>query len=76
MFNRASLKLGMEQALFQKGAFGVSTSDNDLSKIDSKEVEQLLKYGAYAFLEEEGNSEVDDNDDGILKKKSNNKKGV
>lgn len=43
----------MEQALFQKGAFGVSETENDFNKVDPAEVEKLLKYGAYAFLDEE-----------------------
>jgi hypothetical protein len=34
----------------------------------------LLKYGAYAFLDED--SEIEGDDDGILKKKCNNGKGV
>ncbi len=53
MFDRASKKLGMEQALFQKGAFGVSETENELNKVDPAEVEKLLKYGVYAFLDEE-----------------------
>ena len=53
MFDRASKKLGMEQALFQKGAFGVSEDANELNKVDPAEVEKLLKYGVYAFLDEE-----------------------
>ena len=43
----------MEQALFQKGAFG--DKDGDLAqemKINPKEIENLLKYGAYAFLDD------------------------
>lgn len=58
MFDRASKKLGMEQALFQKGAFGVSDKENDLNKVDPAEVEKLLKYGVYAFLDnDDENSE-------------------
>jgi chromodomain-helicase-DNA-binding protein 7 len=57
MFDRASKKLGMEQALFQKGAFGHSDEVNDVSKINPEEVEKLLKYGAYAFMEEEETDE-------------------
>lgn len=55
MFDRASKKLGMEQALFQKGAFHDQINDDnaDMNKINPEEVERLLKYGAYAFLEEE-----------------------
>ena len=54
MFDRASKKLGMEQALFQKGAFhDKDTEDNtDLNRINPAEVEKLLKYGAYAFLDD------------------------
>ena len=66
MFDRASKKLGMEQAIFSKGSFNLSAEDpttlflgglqlrplSDL-KQDSKEIENLLKYGAYAFMENE-----------------------
>jgi len=57
MFDRASKKLGMEQALFQKGAFGDNDQNNDVTKINPEEVEKLLKYGAYAFMEDEENDE-------------------
>jgi len=58
MFDRASKKLGMEQALFQKGAFGDSDqNNNDVTKINPEEVEKLLKYGVYAFMDEEENDE-------------------
>ena len=57
MFQRASKKLGMEQAIFAKGAFNhekVSSGGNiGQLKNDQKEVEDLLKYGAYAFLNED-----------------------
>ena len=59
MFDRASKKLGMEQALFQKGAFHdkEEQGDNELTRINPEEVERLLKYGAYAFLDDgEGES--------------------
>lgn len=52
MFDRASKKLGMEQALFQKGAFGI-TEQSDVNKVDPAEVEKLLKFGVYAFLEDD-----------------------
>ena len=51
MFDRASKKLGLEQAVL--GSFG---TDEDDDKPTSKEMEQLLKRGAYALLE-------DDNDE-------------
>ncbi len=67
MFERASKKLGMEQALFSKGAFNQGINDdigaafqlrtlNDL-KQDSKEIEHLLKYGAYAFMDNDDASD-------------------
>lgn len=62
MFERASKKLGMEQALFSKGAFN-QNEDPDIANLslrgitemkhDSKEIENLLKYGAYAFIDNE-----------------------
>ena len=59
MFDRASKKLGMEQAVFQKGAFGDSENGQaDMDKVNPEEVEKLLKFGAYAFLNNE-----DDEDD-------------
>jgi len=71
MFERASKKLGMEQALFSKGAFnqgpdGLDQLGGGLQlraltdlKQDSKEIENLLKYGAYAFLNQEENDGED-----------------
>ena len=59
MFDRASKKLGMEQALFQKGAFHDKETEEgaDLNKINPEEIEKLLKYGAYAFLDDDGEDE-------------------
>lgn len=53
MFNKASKKLGMEQALFQKGAFGddETTEISDDKKASPEEIENLLRYGAFAFLD-------------------------
>jgi SNF2 family DNA or RNA helicase len=52
MFDRASRKLGLEQAVL--GSFG---ADDDDDKPTNKEMEQLLKKGAYALLEDD-NDEV------------------
>ena len=67
MFDRASKKLGMEQALFQKGAFADSSDSkaNDLAKMAPQEIENLLKYGAYAFLDPDGDDEDEAKDTGI-----------
>lgn len=48
MFDRASKKLGLEQAVL-----GTFDKDGNDGKPSSKEMEQLLKKGAYALLEDE-----------------------
>lgn len=70
MFERASKKLGMEQALFSKGAFNQTDEDfgafnlRGLTELkqDSKEIENLLKYGAYAFIDDENDEQVNNKD--------------
>merc|ERR1712025_1269390 len=49
MFDRASRKLGLEQAVLGTRKFNDTEGDEE-KKIDSKEMEQLLKEGAYAVL--------------------------
>jgi hypothetical protein len=68
MFDRASRKLGLEQAVL--GSFG---ADDDDDKPTNKEMEQLLKKGAYALLEDENDEEgkafcADDIDNILLKR--------
>jgi chromodomain-helicase-DNA-binding protein 7 len=72
MFNRASKKLGMEQAIFGKGAFkdakytqSSSFAGKDL-KPDSKEIENLLRFGAYAFIDNDGEDVKEMNIDDLL----------
>jgi len=69
MFDRASKKLGLEQAVL--GTFG---QDNDDDKPTTKEMEQLLKRGAYALLEDEndeiGKEFVADDIESILEKRT------
>lgn len=69
MFDRASKKLGLEQAVL--GTFG---QDNDDGKPTSKEMEQLLKKGAYALLEDEndeiGKEFCEDDIESILAKRT------
>ena len=48
MFDRASKKLGLEQAVL-----GTFEKDQEDDKPSQKEMEQLLKRGAYALLEDE-----------------------
>lgn len=53
MFERASRKLGLEQAVLGSRQFGDAESEEagkSSAKMDSKEVETLLRHGAYAAL--------------------------
>ena len=69
MFDRASKKLGLEQAVL-----GTFDQDNGEDKPTSKEMEQLLKKGAYALLEDEndeiGKEFVADDIESILEKRT------
>jgi SNF2 family DNA or RNA helicase len=58
MFIKASLKLGLDQAVLSNLTESV-TSNSDLSKkLSGEEIEQLLKYGAYDMLADEEASEA------------------
>jgi hypothetical protein len=68
MFDRASKKLGLEQAVL-----GTFNNENEDDKPTSKEMEQLLKKGAYALLDdedEETNQFCADDIDAILAKRT------
>lgn len=68
MFERASRKLGLEQAVL-----GTFEKDKDDGKPSQKEMEQLLKRGAYALLDDDdddANDFVADDIDAILKKRT------
>ena len=61
MFERASRKLGLEQALLGSRQFGdaeVDDAGKSHAKMDSKEVESLLRHGAYAVLMEDDSEAV------------------
>ena len=57
MFERASKKLGLDQAIFLGGAFNQTTKqkgeDDNLKKLSKNEIEILLKKGIMGFLEDE-----------------------
>ena len=57
MFERASKKLGLEQALLGTRTFTDCDADES-SKIDAKEMETLLRQGAYALLMDDDNDIV------------------
>jgi chromodomain-helicase-DNA-binding protein 7 len=61
MFQRASKKLGLEQALLGDGKFEQGDIDESIErnkKLDSKELEQLLREGAYAVMMEDDGKEI------------------
>jgi superfamily II DNA/RNA helicase len=53
MFERASKKLGLEQALLGTRTFTDADHEENNSKIDAKEMETLLRQGAYALMMED-----------------------
>lgn len=69
MFDRASKKLGLEQAVL-----GTFNQENDDDKPSSKEMEALLKKGAYALLDEDNDDVTNqfcaDDIDSILAKRT------
>ena len=84
MYKKASEKLGMERALFQKGAFGddETTIIDEDKKVSPEDIEQLLKQGAFACLDEDRDTDDENslkmNIDDILMsrgKKKDHKKG-
>jgi hypothetical protein len=68
MFDRASKKLGLEQAVL-----GTFNNENEDDKPTSKEMEQLLKKGAYALLDDDNEATEEfcaDDIESILKKRT------
>eukprot|EP01138_Halocafeteria_seosinensis_P003330 gb/GECG01003406.1/.p1 GENE.gb/GECG01003406.1/~~gb/GECG01003406.1/.p1 ORF type:complete len:1786 (+),score=287.15 gb/GECG01003406.1/:1-5358(+) len=59
MFRRASKKLGLHQAVFETGELKSKEAENEeteltsLLKLDKDKVEALLRYGAYAVMDED-----------------------
>ena len=61
MFDRASKKLGLEQAVLGSRQFDADEYEENqksTAKMDAKELEQLLREGAYAVLMEDSNEEL------------------
>lgn len=70
MFDRASLKLGLDKAVLQNMNAKENTPQNTMSK---KEVEELLKKGAYGAVmdtDEEGNKFCEEDIDQILERRT------
>jgi len=68
MFDRASKKLGLEQAVL--GTFG---QEDDDGKPTAQEMEHLLKKGAYALIEDDddiGRQFCEDDIDNILRQRT------
>ena len=61
MFERASKKLGLDQAVFLTSSFGTAKDEKnkgeELTKLNSKEVELLLRKGMIGLLDEETGAE-------------------
>ncbi|CAN0121606.1 unnamed protein product, partial [Ectocarpus fasciculatus] len=57
MFERASRKLGLEQAILGSRQFGDLAEEDSAKKMDAKEMEMLLKQGAYALFNDDAESE-------------------
>ena len=57
MFERASRKLGLEQAILGSRQFGDIAEEDATKKMDAKEMELLLKQGAYAVFGDDAESE-------------------
>ncbi|EER10795.1 Chromodomain helicase-DNA-binding protein, putative [Perkinsus marinus ATCC 50983] len=74
MFERASQKLGINEAVFQRGAFDGEgkKKGHGASGLSKEEIEELLKKGAYYLLEnnEESKQFEQSNIEDILSKKS------
>lgn len=62
MFERASKKLGLDQAVFLTSSFGTGKEDkikgDELTKLNPKEIELLLRKGMLGLLEEEAGAEA------------------
>jgi hypothetical protein len=76
MFMRASMKLGLDQAVLTNMRQGQEGGDkNESSKLDKKDIDALLKYGAYdIFKDDEDDSDarkfVEQDIEDILSKRS------
>ncbi|MBN3308605.1 CHD8 protein, partial [Amia calva] len=53
MFDKASLKLGLDKAVLQS----MSGKENNMQQFSKKEIEDLLRKGAYAAIMDEGDEE-------------------
>ena len=72
MFERASKKLGLDQAIFLGGAFhqtaGKRAEDDQMKKLNKSEIETLLKKGVMGFLDgDQQNEQAMQDIDEILK---------
>ena len=75
MFDRASRKLGLEQAILGTAKFDNNEkTDENSGKLDPKEMEQLLREGAYSLMLEDDDDDMQDfreqDIDNILKKRA------
>ncbi len=61
MFERASKKLGLDQAIFLSNTFTANKEDNmkaeEMTKLKPKEIELLLRKGMIGLLNEQNDSQ-------------------
>ncbi|MGH0144173.1 UNVERIFIED_CONTAM: hypothetical protein FKN15_040425 [Acipenser sinensis] len=72
MFDKASLKLGLDKAVLQSMS-GRENSANGMQQLSKKEIEDLLRKGAYGALmdeEDEGSKFCEEDIDQILKRRT------
>ncbi|XP_028649461.1 chromodomain-helicase-DNA-binding protein 8 [Erpetoichthys calabaricus] len=72
MFDKASLKLGLDKAVLQSMS-GKENSVNGIQQFSKKEIEDLLRKGAYAAImdeEDEGNKFCEEDIDQILQRRT------
>lgn len=67
MFERASKKLGLNQAIFLSGNFSRTNQDQgsyeELKKLSPEEIELLLKKGVLGLIKDQGDQKEDEDID-------------
>jgi superfamily II DNA or RNA helicase len=53
MFDRSSKKLGLDHAVLQSGRLSGSVGNSDRPRLSNKEVDQLLRHGAYHVFQDD-----------------------
>jgi chromodomain-helicase-DNA-binding protein 7 len=71
MFERATRKLGLDQAIFMSGAFKLTNEfSSQEKKLSKNEIEILLRKGILGLVQAEGLQTMNDTVEGILSSSS------